>query len=63
MPENTVTTLLAPMEPEDVAVAFAYIRALQADDIDTACAVVDGMGPEVIGGHRQRPSAEAPLPR
>ncbi|MEV8248419.1 hypothetical protein AB0R01_32295 [Streptomyces rochei] len=48
MPENTVTTPLAPMEPEDVAVAFAYIRALQADDIDTACAVIDGMGLEVL---------------
>jgi hypothetical protein len=48
MPENTVTAPLAPMEPEDVADAFAYIRALQADDIETACAVVDGMGPEVL---------------
>ncbi|OEJ22024.1 hypothetical protein AR457_39635 [Streptomyces agglomeratus] len=48
MPENTVTAPLAPMEPEDVADAFAYIRAMQADDIDTACAVIDGMGPEVL---------------
>ena len=48
MPENTVTTPLAPMEPEDVADAFAYIRALQAADIDTACAVIDGMGPEAL---------------
>ncbi|BAC75364.1 hypothetical protein AQJ43_36320 [Streptomyces avermitilis] len=47
MPENTVTAPLAPMEPEDVADAFAYIRALQADDIDTACAVADGTGPEL----------------
>jgi hypothetical protein len=47
MPENTVTVPLAPMEPKDVAAAFAYIRAMQADDIDTACAVIDGMGPEV----------------
>ncbi|MGW4103092.1 hypothetical protein [Streptomyces sp. NPDC004976] len=37
MPENTVTTPLAQMEPEDVADAFDYIRALQARDIDTAC--------------------------
>jgi hypothetical protein len=44
MPENTVTAPLAPMEPEDVA----YIRAMQAGDIDTACAVIDGMGPEVL---------------
>ncbi|MGW0552573.1 hypothetical protein [Streptomyces altiplanensis] len=29
------------MEPQDVADAFAYIRALQADDIDTACAVAE----------------------
>jgi D-alanyl-D-alanine dipeptidase len=33
MPENTVTTPLAPMELDDVADAFAYIRALQADNI------------------------------
>lgn len=42
MPENTVT---APMEPQDVVAAFAYIRAWQADDIDTACAVADEAGP------------------
>ncbi|WP_329028085.1 hypothetical protein [Streptomyces sp. NBC_00690] len=47
MPENTVTAPLAPMEPQDVADAFAYIRALQADDIDTACAVADATGPEL----------------
>ncbi|GGX47474.1 hypothetical protein [Streptomyces chryseus] len=47
MPENTVTAPLAPMEPQDVADAFAYIRALQADDIDTACAVADDTGPEL----------------
>ncbi|MET9774552.1 hypothetical protein ABZ023_09780 [Streptomyces sp. NPDC006367] len=47
MPENTVATPLAPMEPDDVADAFAYIRALQADDIDTACAVADDTGPEL----------------
>ncbi|MFK8906227.1 hypothetical protein [Streptomyces sp. YS-3] len=28
MPENTVTAPLAPMEPENVTGAFAYIRAL-----------------------------------
>lgn len=44
MPENTVTTPLAPMKPEDVADAFAYIRALQAGDIDTACAVIEDTG-------------------
>ncbi|WP_432020289.1 hypothetical protein [Streptomyces sp. 1222.5] len=47
MPENTVTAPLAPMAPEDVADAFAYIRALQAGDIDTACAVADDTGPEL----------------
>ncbi|MFK0120816.1 hypothetical protein [Streptomyces sp. NPDC090994] len=47
MPENTITVPLAPMEPDDVADAFAYIRALQADDIDTACAVADDTGPEL----------------
>ncbi|MCD9899187.1 hypothetical protein LUR56_01640 [Streptomyces sp. MT29] len=47
MPENTVTTPLAPMELEDVVDAFAYIRALHADDIDTACAVADDTGPEL----------------
>ncbi|MFF5783156.1 hypothetical protein ACFY7Y_40365 [Streptomyces virginiae] len=46
MPENTATTPLAPMEPDDVADAFAY-RALQAGDIDTACAVADDTGPEL----------------
>ncbi|MDL5206689.1 hypothetical protein [Streptomyces sp. ALI-76-A] len=47
MPENTVTVPLAPMEPEDVASAFAYIRAWQAGDIDTAGAVADDTGPEL----------------
>lgn len=47
MPENTVTVPLAPMELEDVAGAFAYIRAWQAGDIDTAGAVADAMGPEL----------------
>lgn len=46
MPENTVTTSLAPMEPHDVAAAFAYIRAMQAGDIDTACAIADDTGPD-----------------
>lgn len=45
--ENTVTVPLAPMEPEGVADAFAYNRALQADDIDTALAVADDAGPEL----------------
>ncbi|MEU9616477.1 hypothetical protein AB0D56_33755 [Streptomyces sp. NPDC048209] len=47
MPENTVTAPLAPMEPEDVVDAFDYILALQAGDIDTACAVADATGPEL----------------
>ncbi|MFE0737396.1 hypothetical protein [Streptomyces sp. NPDC058855] len=47
MPENTVTVPLAPMEPEDVADAFAYIRAIHAADIDTACAIADDTGPEL----------------
>lgn len=47
MPENAVTTPLAPMELDDVVDAFAYIRALQAGDIDTACAVADATGPEL----------------
>lgn len=47
MPENTVTAPLTPMESEDIAAAFAYIRALQADDINTACAVADYTGPEL----------------
>ncbi|MFF8681152.1 hypothetical protein ACF07F_24870 [Streptomyces sp. NPDC015237] len=45
MPENAVTTPLAPMEPEDVA--FGYIRAVQAGDIDTACTVANDRGPEL----------------
>ncbi|MES4886217.1 hypothetical protein ABVB69_37915 [Streptomyces sp. NPDC000349] len=44
---DTVTTPLAPMEPDDVAAAFAYIRAMQAGDIDTACAIADDTGPEL----------------
>ncbi len=35
------------MEPEDVADAFAYVRALQANDINTACAVANDTGPEL----------------
>ncbi|MEV1049035.1 hypothetical protein [Streptomyces sp. NPDC049916] len=48
MPKNTVTASLAPMASEDIADAFAYIRAMQADDIDTAGTVIDGMGPEAL---------------
>ncbi|GGT69472.1 hypothetical protein GCM10010207_80050 [Streptomyces atratus] len=44
MPENTVTAPLAPMAPDDIASAFAYIRAMQAGDIDTACAVIEDTG-------------------
>ncbi|MFL4910830.1 hypothetical protein ACJ6WF_49030 [Streptomyces sp. MMS24-I2-30] len=47
MPENTVTASLAPMEPHDVAAAFAYIRALQANHIDAAGAVANDIGPEM----------------
>ncbi|MEU9191291.1 hypothetical protein AB0D14_43800 [Streptomyces sp. NPDC048484] len=47
MPENTVTVPLAPMQPDDVADAFAYLRALQAGDMNTACAVADDTGPEL----------------
>jgi len=47
MPENTVTTPLAPMEPDDIAGAFAYIQAIHAADIDTACTVADDTGPEL----------------
>ncbi|GAB3949517.1 hypothetical protein GCM10028832_01710 [Streptomyces sparsus] len=36
-----------PHGPEDVADTFAYIRAMQADDIDMACAVADDTGPEL----------------
>ncbi|GGU67669.1 hypothetical protein [Streptomyces daghestanicus] len=48
MPENTVTMSLAPMEPEDVVDAFAYIQAIHAADIDTAGAVADDIGPEKL---------------
>ncbi|MGW8065977.1 hypothetical protein ACVV2G_27815 [Streptomyces ziwulingensis] len=47
MPENTVATSLAPMEPQDVADAFAFIQAIHAADIDTAGAVADEVGPEL----------------
>ncbi|MFE7043124.1 hypothetical protein ACFU9X_27910 [Streptomyces atratus] len=43
MPENTVTAPLAPMAPDDIA----YIRAMQAGDIDTACAVIEDTGMEM----------------
>ncbi|MGW0933121.1 hypothetical protein [Streptomyces sp. NPDC002644] len=46
-PENTVSAPLPPMKPEDIIAAFTYLRALQADDIDTACAVTDVIGPEL----------------
>ncbi|MFF3505674.1 hypothetical protein [Streptomyces sp. NPDC003247] len=47
--KNTTATTepLAPMHPDDVADAFAYIRALQARDIDTAGAVANNIGPEL----------------
>ncbi|MDX3540687.1 hypothetical protein PV721_41655 [Streptomyces sp. MB09-01] len=48
MPENTVTAPLAPMKPEDVAAAFAYLRARLIGDIDTAGAVADDTGPEQL---------------
>ncbi|WP_369198739.1 hypothetical protein [Streptomyces djakartensis] len=46
MPESTVTAWLAQMEPDDAA-ALAYIRAMQANDIDTAGAVANDTGPEM----------------
>ncbi|GAA3011405.1 hypothetical protein JCM13580A_62270 [Streptomyces drozdowiczii] len=48
MPENTVTAPLVPMEPEDVAAAFAYIRARLVGDIDTAGAIADDTSPELL---------------
>lgn len=48
MPENTVTAQLAPMKPEDVAAAFAYIRARLVGDIDTAGAIADDTSPELL---------------
>ncbi|MGW4549946.1 hypothetical protein ACWEN4_26900 [Streptomyces violaceorubidus] len=47
MPE-TITMPLAPMEPNDVADAFAYIRAPLVGDIDTASAIADNTGPEQL---------------
>ncbi|CAL9672924.1 hypothetical protein [Streptomyces sp. enrichment culture] len=47
MPE-TITMPLAPMEPNDVADAFAYIRARLVGDIDTASAIADNTGPEQL---------------
>lgn len=35
------------MEPEDDAYAFAYVRALQANGINIACAVANDTGPEL----------------
>ncbi|WSP67978.1 hypothetical protein OG466_40605 (plasmid) [Streptomyces sp. NBC_01240] len=47
MPKTTAVTPLAPMDPNDVVSAFAYIRAVQAHDVETACAVVEEIGPEI----------------
>ncbi|MFE7620517.1 hypothetical protein [Streptomyces sp. NPDC057496] len=47
MPE-TITMPLAPMEPNDVAAAFAYLRARLVGDIDIATAVADDAGPEQL---------------
>ncbi|MFJ9634736.1 hypothetical protein ACIRU8_44315 [Streptomyces sp. NPDC101175] len=50
MPNKNTTAAtepLTPMHPADVAGAFAYIRALQARDIDTAGAVANDAGPEL----------------
>ncbi|MFD4260723.1 hypothetical protein ACFWR9_24650 [Streptomyces sp. NPDC058534] len=47
MPE-TITMPLAPMEPNDVADAFAYIRARLVGDIDAAGAIADDTGPEQL---------------
>jgi hypothetical protein len=35
------------MHPDDVSDAFAYIQAVQARDVDTACTVVKELGPEL----------------
>ncbi|MCX4792110.1 MULTISPECIES: hypothetical protein [unclassified Streptomyces] len=47
MPETTATEILTPMHPDDVFSAFAYIRAVQARDIDTASMVVKELGTEL----------------
>ncbi|WP_331755418.1 hypothetical protein OG936_39520 (plasmid) [Streptomyces sp. NBC_00846] len=47
MPKSTTVTPLAPMDPDDIISAFAYIRAVQARDVETACAVVEEIGPEL----------------
>ncbi|MFE9636780.1 hypothetical protein [Streptomyces sp. NPDC006463] len=45
MPKNTTAAApLAPMDPDDIISAFTYIRAMQARDVDTACAVVEDIG-------------------
>ncbi|MFD8013623.1 hypothetical protein [Streptomyces sp. NPDC058955] len=63
MPENTVTAPLAPMEPGDVAAAFAYIRAMQADDIDTACQVADHTARNYTGcSWTSPPASSSPSP-
>ncbi|GHG24044.1 hypothetical protein ACFFSH_04845 [Streptomyces filamentosus] len=47
MRENTVAAPRAPMEPDDVADAFACLRTILTADMDTACAVADDAGPEL----------------
>ncbi|MEU3402119.1 hypothetical protein [Streptomyces filamentosus] len=47
MPENTVAAPLTPMEPNNVADAFACLRTILTDDMDTACPVTDNTGPEL----------------
>ncbi|WP_330310490.1 hypothetical protein OHS17_00330 [Streptomyces sp. NBC_00523] len=48
IPENTVITPLAPMEPADIANAFACVQAWHARDIDTADAVAADIGPGIL---------------
>lgn len=49
MPKNTATAPLTPMLPDDVMLAFNFIRAIQAGDVDAAEDFAAGDYPSVAG--------------
>ncbi|MET9952414.1 hypothetical protein ABZ135_12820 [Streptomyces sp. NPDC006339] len=59
MPENTITVPLAAIEPQDVADAFAYTPAIQADDIDTGGAIADNTNRGFTGCSWPSPNASS----
>ncbi|SCE34464.1 hypothetical protein GA0115234_108141 [Streptomyces sp. DvalAA-43] len=48
---TTATAPFTPMHPNDVSDAFACIRAVQAHEVDTICAAVEEIGPQLRQVH------------